>query len=407
MHYIDYVIQNTTFMKKIFFAILCATCLCSTSAKAQQNLESDGLEFPHKVITNGFWDNWFIGAGGGVNLFAGDHDQHISVGDRLAPSLNAYVGKWFTPGLAIRATYSGLYWKGASLLPESDFTSMQKVDGYYRQKGNFVNIHADAMFNLSELIGGHRLDRVYSFIPYVGAGIIHSTSTPLNDELSLHAGIINRFRVTDRLGVNLELSGTWFKDRFDGEVGGKKVDGLGNVVIGLSYRLGKNGFDRNIIKFTGISKSVLDNANEQANNLRMENARLVEENDKLREANKDALKNATAQIITRQTVAPVYVLFDLGKSSLNKEQRINLKYAAEAIKSCPKQVFVLEGYADNATGSPETNMRLSAERTKSVKKCLVEEFGVPENQLRIEIKGGVDNMFYNDAALSRAVIIKN
>ena len=38
--------------------------------------------------------------------------------------------------------------------------------------------------------------------------------------------------------------------------------------------------------------------------------------------------------------------------------------------------------------------------------CLVEEFGVPRSQLKSEVKGGVSNMFYNDPALSRAVIIK-
>lgn len=43
---------------------------------------------------------------------------------------------------------------------------------------------------------------------------------------------------------------------------------------------------------------------------------------------------------------------------------------------------------------------------KTVKKCLVEEFGVPATMLRVDVKGGVDNMFYNDPALSRAVIIK-
>ena len=95
-------------------------------------------------------------------------------------------------------------------------------------------------------------------------------------------------------------------------------------------------------------------------------------------------------------MAPVYVLFDLGKSALSKAQRINLQYAAASI----------EAYADNKTGSAETNKRLSSQRAETVKKCLVEEFGVPATMLRVDVKGGVDNMFYNDPALSRAVIIK-
>lgn len=34
------------------------------------------------------------------------------------------------------------------------------------------------------------------------------------------------------------------------------------------------------------------------------------------------------------------------------------------------------------------------------------EFDVSEKQLRIDYKGGVENMFYNDPRLSRAVITR-
>lgn len=393
-------------MKKFVFAALGCAFLGLNHVSAQQTQCETALDYPYKVITNRFTDNWFVGLGAGVNIYAGDHDQHISVGDRLAPAINAYIGKWFTPGLGLRAAYSGLYWKGASLTQSTPFARASFADGYYKQKGNFVNIHADVMLNLSEMLYGHNPNRTYSFIPYVGAGVIHSTSAPHNDELSANAGIINRFRVNGRFGVNLELAGTWFKDRFDGEIGKKKVDGLGQVTIGISYRIGKNGFDRNIIRFTGVSKQELDNAMETANNLRTENAKLSKENSKLKDAYKNAQKRTTESVVTKRSMPPVYVLFELGKAKLSKEQRINLKYAAETIKAWPEHVFVMEGYADNSTGSVETNRKLSAERTTAVKKCLVEEFGVSEKQLLIIVKGGVDNMFYNDPALSRAVIIK-
>lgn len=99
-------------MKKWIYSVIITVCMGNTPVLAQQNIEQDGLEFPHKVITNGFWNNWFFGAGGGINIYAGEHDQHLSLGNRLAPALNAYAGKWFTPGIAVRAAYSGLYWKG-------------------------------------------------------------------------------------------------------------------------------------------------------------------------------------------------------------------------------------------------------------------------------------------------------
>ena len=69
-------------------------------------------------------------------------------------------------------------------------------------------------------------------------------------------------------------------------------------------------------------------------------------------------------------------------------------------------MFTLEGYADKSTGTAEINERLSKERIAAVMDCLVNEFGVSRSQLKADIKGAVDNMFYNDPALSRAVIIK-
>ena len=62
-------------------------------------------------------------------------------------------------------------------------------------------------------------------------------------------------------------------------------------------------------------------------------------------------------------------------------------------------------YADKGTGSIERNVILSKNRARVVYECLVNEFGVPKKQLRVDHKGGVDNMFYNDPRLSRAVII--
>lgn len=80
---------------------------------------------------------------------------------------------------------------------------------------------------------------------------------------------------------------------------------------------------------------------------------------------------------------------------------------AEVIKkSDANTVYTITGYADKGTGSKKINERLSKERAQAVYDCLVKEFGVSESQLRIDYKGGVDNMFYDDPRLSRAVITR-
>ena len=101
------------------------------------------------------------------------------------------------------------------------------------------------------------------------------------------------------------------------------------------------------------------------------------------------------------------VTFQIGKATLSNEARANLGMMAEAIKSGDKSVvYTITGYADAGTGSKRINERLSKRRAEAVRDCLVKEFGVSESQLRVDHKGGVDNMFYDDPRLSRAVITK-
>lgn len=69
-------------------------------------------------------------------------------------------------------------------------------------------------------------------------------------------------------------------------------------------------------------------------------------------------------------------------------------------------VYTITGYADKGTGNTAGNERLSRERAQAVYECLVKEFGVSKEQLRIDYKGGVENMFYDDPRLSRAVITR-
>lgn len=99
------------------------------------------------------------------------------------------------------------------------------------------------------------------------------------------------------------------------------------------------------------------------------------------------------------------IQFSIGQSKLDRASKVNLGYLAKAIKQAPSnKVFTITGYADNKTGSKAINEKLSKARAEAVRDALVNEFGVNASQLKIDYKGGVDNMFYNDASLSRVVI---
>lgn len=61
----------------------------------------------YAVVTNPFWDNWFVSFGYGATVLFGDYDAAGSFGKRISPTLNVAVGKWFTPGMGARLQYSG------------------------------------------------------------------------------------------------------------------------------------------------------------------------------------------------------------------------------------------------------------------------------------------------------------
>ena len=134
--------------------------------------------------------------------------------------------------------------------------------------------------------------------------------------------------------------------------------------------------------------------NQQERTRKLENELAVERN-----------KKGEVVVEKQVSVAPRIIVFPIGKSSINKEERVNIGYMAKAIKAT-QRTFTVCGYADNLTGSTETNEHLSKARAEAVYNTLINEFDVPASQLKIDYKGGVGNMFYDDAKLSRAVIVE-
>ena len=97
--------------------------------------------------------------------------------------------------------------------------------------------------------------------------------------------------------------------------------------------------------------------------------------------------------------------FVIDKVEVVNRERVNLKVVADMMKATPDQKYLICGYADKHTGTVKRNIWLAEHRAKNVYKILTEEFGVPESQLILDDKGGVENMFYDDPQLSRSAII--
>ena len=397
--------------RRFILAIACAAISSTMAAQQADSTEvvSDVTEEviynndKYKVETNHFWDNWFVSAGFGGQIIFGNHDKQVKFFDRIAPALDIAVGKWFTPGIGVRLMYSGLSVKGATQKEgHGEFPTHSTGvdvpgkggDGYWlmKQKFKFYNLHLDALFNMSNILYGYNEKRVYNCSPYFGLGWTRVWESPQSMEVSANVGILNSFRLNDALDLNLDIRGAYVSDRFDGELGGRWGEGLWSATIGLTYKFKPRGWDR--------SKTIIRTHDRTSELKAMQ--------DKLNDMQAQLAKRKTDSITVIRTMAAAsFVVFKIDTWDLTNEARVQLSLFAENIKKAdPNIVYIITGYADKGTGSVERNIVLSKNRARVVYECLVNEFGVPKKQLRVDHKGGVDNMFYNDPRMSRAVITK-
>lgn len=388
-------------MKKTIFAA--GLLLASVSAIAQTN---QGTVLRHKYETNTFFQNWFIGAAGGANLYLGDCDSNIKLDKRLAPALDVTLGKWITPVSGLRLQYSGLEAKGYTKNvpgnePGNPFFNGEKSADKANKEFNVHNLHFDYMFNISNAFCGYNEHRVWNLIPYAGFGWAQSNKGDVKkNEFAANFGLLNTFRLGKRVDLTLEARQMLTRDEFDGDVKGGKIDGMTSVTLGLSFKLGKTNFE----KVTRIEPVDLTPYNDQINSLRAQNGRLASENKQLA----DELLAAKNRKVENKTVifsSPVALFFKIGKAKLDAKGLVNLEYYANLMKSAEGKVFTIVGSADKVTGSKSYNQKLSEKRADYVYDLLVNKFGVPADRLVKKPEGDTNNRF-KQALLNRVVILE-
>ena len=372
-----------------------------SSAAIAQESNSNDVNRHEDVLTTKFWDNWFISAGVGAEMLFGNHDSHFGIGDRISPTFNVGLGKWFTPGIGVRLQYSGYEAKGARKRYGAYATGQPDADGYYKQKFHYMNVHADVLFNLSALIGGYNPNRVYEIVPYLGGGFTHNYSgVKTRQGFSVNGGIINKFRVSPAIDINLELSGMMAQNKFDAEIGGKAdFDGVVSATVGVTYRFKERGF-KNTRKCPPqlISEAELRDLRNRANASDAENQSLKDQLARKSDAVGETIVKTVGDI------TPYAVFFEIGSSKVARREEVNIGHLASYMKKYPEIKVQLFGYADKATGSVSVNQRLSTERAQAVAKMLVDKYGISKDRIALEGEGGVDK--YQEVYLNRMVLIE-
>lgn len=404
-------------MKKIIFALCCFALGGNVNAQVVEArtdtldvvVKEEPIGGPHEVITNTFWNNWLVTGDLGLNIFFGEYSGwgKRTLGDfsgRLTPQFNIGVGKWFTPGIGTKLQFGGFRSKGYSA-EKNRYTVGEPLtasDGtpYWKSRIKWWDLNLNVMFNLTRLISGYEgvgSDRLKNQLIFsIGIGAVHHWDTKgqkANEWAGHFEWQYSRFfNEKKAVSLDVKLRGVFYEDSFDG-IMDKQWDANLSLNVGITYYFKQRGWNnsRNI-------KNIYTNKNEILR-LNKELSQLREENEQLKNASVDSAPE------TKIVTFPYLVNFVIDKVEIVNRELVNLKTVADMMKATPELKYRLCGYADKYTGSAKRNRWLAEHRAVNVYKVLTKDFGVPAEQLIVDYKGGVDNMYYDDPQMSRSVII--
>lgn len=377
-------------MKKIIATIIIAigggfSVVQAQTQEVDRTVKEDTIWVDYKTrYTSSFWDNFYVEADFAGRMLMGAEDTHLSFGSRLKPGFGITVGKWFHPDFGVRLNFGGARLKGwnsgptgiyayddgwvEGFDPVQEYWKGQGVDTQngYRQDIKYYELNADFLFDLYNVFTSrNRLNRKWTAQGYVGVGMLRAAKyhgMEDNVKVGLRVGLIGNYHITDRLGLHLSVGSEITDANFTGELGkGNKFSGILNGTIGLSYRIGRQGYRV---------------------------VRLVPQRQLA------ALNNAISLIRTEQTVSGdtivmkermatgslliPSVVFYPGKNEFNEElQMVNIFRIARYMMRYKDTKIAIVG---NTGG---TDSRLARRRAEKVRDVLVNKYGIFPQRMEI------------------------
>lgn len=389
-------------LKFIFGAAALAAVLMTASpvvnAQENGNRDENGKVVRGPYETNMFGDNWFIGAGGGINMFFNEGYKA-----KIGPSIDASIGKWFTPSVGMRVGYSGFNGNLWSDEPSELGRTLDPDEDMYLQKFGYMYIHGDFLWNMSNALGGYKQTRFWDFVPYLHAGYFRSYGLDGSDfydnEIAAGAGLLHNLRLTERLDLIVDMKATVVNGRIHGN---DEITIVPSVTMGFAVDLGWPAFMRSSSVIGAVEMANLDQIvalEASALALEVANAALAKENENLAAANNklqnqvnSLKKNNSAGTVDADAfykgLAPMAVYFQIGKAVLAPDEMQHLEYIAKNILAKAdkqsKVYITVMGSADSNTGTPAINRKLSEQRGKYIADLLTAKYGISKDRLIVK-----------------------
>ena len=362
-------------MKKLVLLFAAAALAVSVSAQT--------------VTESKTFDNFYIGINGGAQV----KTTNEAWMKNLNSNAGLRIGRWFTPVFGLAAE-SNVYFNDHC----SHFMPQSKTIARY------MNTSLIATVNFSNWFAGYKGEpRTFEFVPVFGFGWGHTFGTEENfNVLTSKAGIDFTFNLGSKKAwqIYVEPSMNW------------ALNGYGYE--GVAYDINKSAFQLNagiVYKFKNSNgshnftiaqlrdQSEIDGLNSQINNLRNDlnnkdsqlsakDKQIKDLQNALDECNK---KPKYVKPATATNLQPT-VLFQQGKSNVEKSQMPNIELIAQYMKNHPEANIEIKGYA-SPEGPKELNQKLSEKRAEAVKKVLVKKYKIAASRLTTKGMGATDKLF--------------
>ncbi len=224
----------------------------------------------YRVVTNRFGNNWWVYGDIGVHTFRGDWSGNGKFKKTLSPNFTVGVGKWFTPGLGIKAQFGMGNSRGFTEIwtpyaVGSEDNPMLKADGtpYWKLKTKWWDINANVVFNISRILhaweGYGSDERFNQLFLSLGIGSVHHYDRELKNREwgepyygpknewygNVELQYSRFFTKAKAWSLDVKLRGRFYETHYDlSPIAGRRWDYNLGVSIGATYYIKKRGWER-------------------------------------------------------------------------------------------------------------------------------------------------------------------
>lgn len=354
--------------------LILATSLLLSSAFAL-SAQEEVTEYVYKP-------NWYIQGQFGGQETLGEN----SFGKLLSPTAQVAVGYNFNPYIGLRLAVNGWGSKATTKLTEI-------TEHTYRWKWNYVSGNLDVTFNLTNILGGYKPNRLVDVDIFAGIGanvgwnnkeahtqndLYHQNygslaSNQLQEYLwdGTHTRFMGNFgadiwfNCSQHVAVGLELNANMINDHYNS----KKADNIDwyfNGMVGVRYTFGK--------KYTKTTRVIEPNCPPCEETIV---EKIVERVVEVPVVVEQAVEEKKAEPLRRD------IFFTISNTVIPNSEKYKVDEIAIYLKEHPTAVVYVTGYADKGTGSKTLNLRLSKQRATAVYNALVNQYGIAKDRIHV------------------------